>query len=53
MTPEIKKTIKKKESYEIECPRCSKVVEGMSVKQVRHNFRMHELFCNKEKEKNE
>ena len=42
---DIKKTTKIKDNYQIECPRCKKVIEGVSVKQVRHNYKMHELFC--------
>lgn len=46
---EIKKTTKTKENYEIECPKCGKVINGVSVKQARHNFKMHEMFCKGEK----
>ena len=42
---EIKKTIRKKDHYEITCNKCGKVVPGVSVKSVRHNFKMHLLFC--------
>lgn len=50
---EIKKTTKIKDNYEIECQRCKKIINGVSVRQVRHNFKMHELFCKGEKDEKE
>ena len=40
------KTIKRKEYYEIICKRCKKIITGFTVKHVRRNFKLHELFCN-------
>jgi len=42
---EIKKTTKSRDCYEIECKDCGKKITGISVKQVRHNFKLHQIFC--------
>ena len=44
------KTTKTKDHYEKECNKCGKVVNGVSIKQVRHNFKMHKIFCKGKKE---
>jgi len=44
------KTTKTKEHYEKECPKCGKIVPGVSLRSVRHNFRMHKIFCKGKKE---
>lgn len=41
----IQKTIRTKDHYELKCPKCNKVVNGWSLKQVRHNYKIHEMFC--------
>lgn len=46
---EIKKTEKVKDTYEITCNKCGKKITGVSVKQVRHNFKIHEIFCKGDK----
>jgi len=45
----IKKTTKTKDHYEKECPKCGKVVNGVSVKQVNHNMKIHKIFCKEKK----
>lgn len=43
------KTIKRKEYYEIKCNRCGKIITGFTVKHVRRNFKLHELFCSEKR----
>jgi hypothetical protein len=45
MKEEIRKTTRLKDHYEITCKKCGKVLSGSSIKQARHNFKMHEIFC--------
>ena len=41
----IKKTKKLVDHYEIRCCRCGKIINGVSIKSVRHSEKIHELFC--------
>lgn len=43
----ITKTTKIKDQYEIICPKCGKLLTGVSIKAVRHNQRIHTVFCKK------
>ena len=42
----VEKTIK---GYETNCPRCDKKITGISIKQLNHNYKMHQLFCDRNK----
>lgn len=48
---EIKKETKQRDSYSVECSRCHKIIRGVSIKQLNHNFSQHKMFCKKEKGK--
>lgn len=49
----IKKTKKLVDHYEIKCCRCGKIINGVSIKSVRHSEKIHELFCKREVNKND
>jgi len=36
---------KTKEYYQCTCPRCDKKIIGSSLKHLRHNFKIHQIFC--------
>jgi len=42
---EITKSKKEVSIYKIVCARCGKEITGVSKKQLKHNFRLHEMFC--------
>ena len=39
------KVKREQEYYIVKCPRCNKSITGISIKQVRHNYKMHRMFC--------
>ena len=46
----IKKSI---EYYKTRCEKCEKEITGISLKQLKHNLKVHEIFCKKKKTKKE
>lgn len=47
------KVKREQEYYVVKCPRCDKPITGVSLKQVRHNFKIHKIFCNERRRKQE